>query len=274
MNLKLTFATALIILGTLTSEAQNEKRSETNKVNNKTQPKAKTEIEPQIGTLAKAWKPVVMEHYLGIRGGYGTGSGRFEPLRQTQSYSGLLNFGINYKFDAPEQKYVGCIEIDLNYMEKGFKYETYNESGEIYSRKYTMIELPILWQPYLPLSKKNSSTRFYLSAGPYLGYALNSTEQLYKKEGGTIISEGEYSYISARDNRFEFGVVAGAGIQVAIKRFMIGAEFRYGIMLSDIMKGVNKYPKNPFRSPVDCMNISFGVSYKISTITKITEKKE
>lgn len=220
--------------------------------------------EPEIGTLEKEWTPVVMQHYIGIRGGIGSGTGRFEPLRENIAYSGLLNFGIAYRFDAPKQKYVGCIEANLNYMEKGYKYETYIESGIVESRKYSMIELPILWQPYLPLSSKNDLSRIFLSAGPYLGYAIDSHYQIYELESGNTIDEGKYYFNSSRDNRFEYGIVVGGGIQIGYKRLLIAAEFRYNIMLSDTFKGVTKYPGNPFRSPIDQMNISIGIYYKLT----------
>lgn len=241
----------LFVLSTLTAVAQKDKEE------------VKEEEKPQVGTLEKAWKPVIMEHYLGIRGGYGIGSVRMEPTRQSINKSGLLNFGLSYKFDAIEQKYVGCIEVNLSYMQKGFQYETYSESGIIYSRTYNVVELPILWQPYLPLSSKNSANRFFINAGPYISYALDSKERTYEQDGDVTITEGKYFYNGARDNRFEYGIVVGGGIQVAIKRVTIAVDFRYNIMLSDVMKSVTKYPSNPFRSPVDHMNISFAIGYKL-----------
>lgn len=232
--------------------------------------------EPQpaeVGTMDAAWKPVVMNHYFGIRGGYGFGKDRFEPVRQSEAYNGLMNFGLVYRFDAPIQKYVGCIEVDINFLKKGFQYETFSESGIMYSRTFSVIEIPILWQPYLPLSKKNSASRIYLSAGPYLGYALDSHERTYIIETDETYSESKYEYLANRDNRFECGIVIGGGFQVAVKRFAIGVEFRYNIMLSNVMKGVGTYASNPFFSPVDAMNISFGVNYKIMSKDKKDKNK-
>lgn len=234
---------------------------------------AEKPVEPQIGTLEAAWKPVIIEHYFGLRGGYGMGNGRFEPTRQMASYSGLLNFGLFYRFDVPAQKYVGCVEVDLGVMEKGFKYETFNESGVMYSRKYTVIELPILWQPYLPLSSKNGSSRIYLSAGPFLNYAFRSEHRTYDKKTNETIEAGDYNYLIARDNNFEYGITAGAGVQIGIRKFMFAAEFRYNIMLSNVLKGVQKYPGNPFFSPVDHMNISISLGYRLFNKNKANKNE-
>ncbi|CDN31150.1 hypothetical protein BN938_1053 [Mucinivorans hirudinis] len=220
----------------------------------------------EFSTLQAEWKPVLTNHYFGLRGGYGIGKERFEPLRLSEGYKGLLNLGLIYRFDAPSQKYVGCVEIDLNYAQKGFAYETYIESNRIYSRKYTLIELPILWQPYLPLSEKNGMSRLYLSIGPYLGYSLSSDYRIYEKSTGATIEEGVYEYNTIRDNRLECGLILGGGLQFGILRNLnFGIEFRYQIMLSNVLKGKNKVQDNPFFSPVDNMSLSAGLSYKIFT---------
>ena len=65
-------------------------------------------------TLSAAWQPVKVDHYIGIRGGYAMGNARFEPTRQTEYKMGLILGGLVYKFDVPAQKYVGCIEADIN----------------------------------------------------------------------------------------------------------------------------------------------------------------
>lgn len=226
-------------------------------------PKWKKPIEQPNATVTAAWAPLEVEHYFGIRGGYGIGSGRFEPIKNMQSYMGMYNFGLSYKLDVPKQRFVGAIEFGIEYMEKGFQYETYFESEIGYRRKYSMISIPILWQPYLPFTKSGES-RLYLNAGPNVGYALSSSYETVDLKTGETSDQGQWSYDQLRDNRWEYGVVLGAGVIVAIKkRVTFGVDFRYNIMLSDIFKGVNKYPGNPFRSPVDVMNLSFKVEVKL-----------
>lgn len=223
-------------------------------------------------SIVAEWPAEKVVHYIGLRGGYGLGLQRFEPNKNNVTQTGLFNIGLAYRFDVPRQKYVGCIEFDLEYLQKGFGYETYTESGIIYSRKYSVIMLPILWQPYLPLGKKGS--RFYLNLGPYLSYTINGgTYRYYDRDSGETMpgedSEGDYEYDTLRDNYWEYGCPLGAGFVIAVgKSLTLGIDFRYNINLSDVMKGVNKYASNPFRSPVDQMNISFGVNYRIPSLKK------
>ena len=212
-------------------------------------------------TLSAAWAPVKVDHYIGIRGGYAMGTARFEPTRQPEYKMGLLVGGLVYKFDVPAQKYVGCIEADINWSQRGYRVHQSFESDEVYERKWNTIEIPILWQPYLPLSK--GGTRFYLSAGPYFSYAFSSDYREYNQATGEVYAQGDYEYDPVRDNRWEYGITFGAGMLFAIKRFSISAEFRYNIGLSDVFKGVTKYEGNPFRSPADQMAITLGLNYKV-----------
>ncbi|MEG1607550.1 MAG: porin family protein [Mucinivorans sp.] len=218
-------------------------------------------------TVAAAWAPVVINHHFGIRGGYGLSTARFEPKRNVVSLIGFYNFGLSYRFDVPKQKYVGCIEVDVEFLQKGYKYETFNESKIFNIRTYNTIMVPILWQPYLPLSKKNGS-RFFLNVGPWGSYALSSQSYTLDDNTGIQSDKVPYSYDILKDNRWEFGITAGAGLIFGAGNFTFGIDFRYNIGLSDIYKGVTKYEGNPFRSPVDQMNISLGINYKIPSKTK------
>ena len=224
---------------------------------------APAEEEEEVSTLLKEWAPVKVVHNIGIRGGYGMGSMRREPTRNNRNYAGLLNMGVTYRFDVPAQKYVGAITAELNWLQKGFAYETFSESGEVYSRKFSVIELPIMWQPYLPLSKGGS--RFHLNAGPFVSYVIDGgTYESYTDDSNKeTIEKGNYYYDPLRDNRFEYGVSFGAGFFIAVRRFGITLDFRYNIGLSDILKGVTKYAGNPFRSPVDQINVSLGLSFRL-----------
>lgn len=223
-------------------------------------------------TLSAAWAPVEVDHYIGLRGGYGIGTTRQEPVRQAEYMMDLIVMGLIYRFDVPSQKYVGAIEANINFSQKGYIIHPYYDSEEVQSRRYNTIELPILWQPYMPLGKGGS--RFYLSLGPHFNYSFASTYRNYNKLTGETYDEGKYEYITGRDNRFEYGVTFGGGFLVAAKGFRLSLEYRYNISLSDSFKSVTKYEGNPFRSPVDQMNIALGINYLIHSRSTASKKKE
>ncbi len=213
-------------------------------------------------TVSAEWGPLQVDHYVGIRGGYGMGNARFEPQRQTEWHQGLYEFGVLYKLDVPKQKYVGTMEFGINYSEKGYVVHQGTDSEIVDSRKYSTLQLPILWQPYLPLGRGGS--RFYLTAGPVVSYALKSTYRIYNYTTDETIEEGPYEYSSVRDNRWEYGLIFGGGFIVNLGGGLrITLEGRYNITLSDTYKSVTKYSDNPFRSPVDQINVTAGILYRI-----------
>ena len=88
------------------------------------------------------------QHYLGVRGGWGGGSARFTPARETKLEWGLYSGGLSYKFYTA-QKYVGGIQIDLQYMGRGFAYDLQSKSDSSYHRTINSFELPFMWQPHI-----------------------------------------------------------------------------------------------------------------------------
>lgn len=221
-----------------------------------------THTQAEIGTLDVAWKPVPINHSIGIRGGWGMGSMRREPTKEgaTLPFS-LWNGGFSYRFDIPEQKYVGTISFDLDYMQKGYAYKLLFSGDEAYAHRFDVLQLSIIWQPYLPLSRKTDS-RMYLIAGPFVSYTINGgVEQEFNTATGEINFERPYTMDPMSDYYLNYGITAGLGFQIAFGKFAISADARYNIQLSDIVRGPEFIPGNPFRTPVDHINVSLGFHY-------------
>ena len=69
--------------------------------------------------------------------------------------------------------------------------------------------------------------------------------------------------IDIRDNKMGYGLVAGAGLGFYVGRFEFVVEARYWFGYSDILKNHTKYEGNPMRSPMDQLNLSLGVFYRL-----------
>ncbi len=221
------------------------------------------DIKLEVPTLEAAWAPVLIDHSFGVRVGWGTGFIRREPAKEgTDLPFNLWNFGLTYRFDIPEQKYVGTIMFELQYVQKGYAYLDTFDGTAAYARSFDVIELPILWQPYLPLGDKGS--RIYLNAGPFLSYTLSSYEMYYDTESGEVSKEGAYEFDPNVDYFWNYGIAAGLGLYIAIGDFAITADGRYTIQLSDLVRGPEQIPGNPFRTPVDHLGVSIGVQYKFA----------
>ncbi len=205
--------------------------------------------------------PALAQHYVGVRGGYGGGMIRFEPARETGLLLGYPSGGVTWKYYSPTPV-VGAIEVDLQYVKKGYKEYPRVNSDTSYQRTLSAVELPFFWQPHVYLF--NRSARAFLNLGVYVSYIISSDSLTVSKTNGTLYS-GSYPFRTVKDNRWEYGLCGGVGINVLIKRYEITAEARYSFGYSDIYKNTDKYPGNPRRSPVDMINISLGVGYRIGT---------
>ena len=148
------------------------------------------------------------QHYIGVMGGWGGGSARFKPAKETGYEWGLYSGGLSYKFYS-DTKYVGAIEIDLMFTQKGFNYDLAFESDESYHRRINAIELPLIWQPHFYLFQRHA--RFFINLGIQVSYNLSSTYSRVSKTTG-ILESGKYAMQLNRDNRFGYGLCGGAGL--------------------------------------------------------------
>lgn len=200
------------------------------------------------------------QHYLGVRGGWGGGSARFTPARETKLEWGLYSGGLSYKFYTA-QKYVGGIQIDLQYMGRGFAYDLQSKSDSSYHRTINSFELPFMWQPHIYVFQRHG--RIFLNLGVYLSY-MGGSKYYYKSKKAGIYEEGPYQKQVTRDARWGYGLCGGAGIGFLIRRFEIAVEGRYYFGYSDVLRNGTKYQGNPTHSPLDNINISLALYYRLS----------
>ena len=199
------------------------------------------------------------QHYIGVRGGWGGGSARFLPKREMGYEWGLFSGGISYKFYTKE-RYVGAIQADLQFIERGFAYDESHESDESYHRTVQSIELPFMLQPHFYLFAR--SMRVYINLGVYFNYNIRSEYRIESKING-VLEQGDYPFRTTRDNRWGYGLCGGFGIGVLFGRCELNIEGRYYLGYSDILRNHTKYKGNPMQSPMDNVNISMGFYYRL-----------
>lgn len=199
------------------------------------------------------------QHYVGVRGGWGGGSARFFPQREMGYEWGLPSAGISYKFYS-NTKYVGAIELDLQYMSRGFMYDFERKGDESYHRRVNSIDLPFMWQPHIYMFNRHA--RFFINLGVQFSYNIDSEYSIVSKQNG-VLESGDYPLSLTRDNRLGYGLCGGAGFGVFIGRFELALEGRYYYGYSDILRNSTKYEGNPVRSPLDNINISAGLYYRL-----------
>lgn len=224
------------------------------------------------------------QHTLSISGGTGMSTARFYPSEEVKSMWGSENFGISWRYYSAKPRFVGAIGLDLEYLERGYKLGyTYTSEfvGEgdnrheirhykYYARHINSLMLPFVWQPHVYLAKNH--LRIYIEAAFVLSYNISSSYEYLDNR----YPPGKYEWKVPRDNRFGYGLAAGAGFSVLLGQVEFGVRARYNFGYSDILKNRNKYyssstdgNENPFyytplRSPLDNLNISLTVGWRFN----------
>ncbi len=201
------------------------------------------------------------QHYIGVRGSYGLGYGRFNPRKEMKTVWGLWSGGVAWKYYSPE-KYLGGVSVEAEFLQRAFEYLVDpKDETRSYRRTVNTINVPFIWQPHINIMKNR--IRIFLNAGVFIAYNINSKEE-YVMQGEGVISRKPYEMRLVRDNPFNYGLQGGLGFNVAFGRTEIAVEGRYYFSFGDILRNASKYqPNNSFRSPLDNFNISIGVFYRL-----------
>lgn len=222
---------------------------------------------------------------IGFTQGFGSGTIRAYPSIETKSLYGLSTTSFSWRHYT-DDLFVGCVGVDVEYMQRGFAYAPYtstnnNDEGNedvdllYYYRYVNSIMVPIIWQPYIYIM--DNRVRVFADAAITFSYNLSSTyrNDLYESYGYDDW-QGEYEMREERDNRWGYGLGFGGGVTYLYGRYEFQASMRYYFGYSDLMKNRNKYYTNttdgsenpfsytPMRSPIDNFNFKVGVSYRLS----------
>ena len=239
-----------------------------------------------VATMAVAL-PAKAQHTIAITGGTGYATSRLYPAQEMRALWGTYQAGFSWRYYS-SPRFVGCIGVDVELMQRGFSYAPYPSRYETkkeykyYTRKLNSIMVPIVWQPHVYLIKNH--LRIYLEAAPTFSYNFGS--RYWNDESYSIDNtlqpksvSGKYEFRPERDNRFSFGLAAGGGFDLLFGQIEVGVRARYDFGFSDILRNRNKYYTNnldmekkpgenpfyltPLRSPLDNLIISLKVGFRI-----------
>lgn len=172
---------------------------------------------------------------IGFNGGYTLNQVMFEPTIQ-QKMKGSPTFGFTARYTCEKYfKSLCAVQAEINFANLGWE-EKIETSTDKYSRDIYYIQVPILAR--MGWGYEQRGAMFYVVAGPQFGFFLNEKghkegdfddSTLPLRPGGI-----NQQYDMPIKNKFEYGITAGAGIEVntGIGHFMVEGRYFYG--LSDI----------------------------------------
>lgn len=179
---------------------------------------------------------------VGVSGGYVLDKIAFEPtIRQAWKPGMTLGFTARYTCE----KYFSCIcalQAEVNYTQMGWKedIEYIPQSGvpDTYERTLNYVQIPLLAR--LGFGREQRGVQGYLVLGPQIGFFLGDREKRSGEWSDNTLSHRPNHITQQYDlpiqNKFEYGITGGLGVEVSTKIGHFMAEGRYYFGLSDIFK--------------------------------------
>lgn len=180
---------------------------------------------------------------VGINGGYALNRVSFNPTIK-QTFKGGTTMGLTVRYTC--EKYLAAIcaiQGELNYTNLGWKEVVEPEYGtDTYSRDIYYLQIPLLAR--LGWGREQRGAQFFFLVGPQIGFCIGEKEHYSDPWAGAprpnnVIQQYERDV----ENVFEYGITAGAGLEVSIRKvghFLLEGRYYYG--LSDIFHNAKQDP--------------------------------
>lgn len=209
--------------------------------------------------LAAVVLPGRAQHYIGARGGWGIGYGRFTPVSwyPMEWVWGTWSGGIQWKYYG-KVRYIGAIGAELEFIQRAYQIQAGVGSEDYTRRIYNTVNLPLIW--HIHMNFNDNRMRVFLNAGVWASYNISAYE--WMQSDGTV-TEGPYHMILVRDNPMNYGLLGGIGMNFIFGRWELMVEGRYYFSYGDILRNNAVYSGNPVRSPLDNISISLGFFYRL-----------
>ncbi len=170
---------------------------------------------------------------IGVNAGVNYNSVSFTPSIKQNGYMAYTG-GLTARYISEKYFAMICgIQAELNYSQRGWE-EKITDNTNTYSRSMNYIEIPFL--AHLAFGK-NRGGQFFINMGPQVNFLLNESEHrstdwdTSTRPNGVIAQYGKMA-----DNKFDYGILGGAGIEIRTGAGNFLLEGRYYFGLADFYK--------------------------------------
>ena len=167
---------------------------------------------------------------IGFGGGMTMNSVSFSPSIRQKSLKGIMG-GVAVRYIS--EKYFNMIcgaQMELNYAQHGWD-EAYEDYPDLqYTRKMNYVEVPLM--AHLAFGR-DRGFQMFVHAGPQIGFFLGDSYTISSvsdwKDSGLTTDQHD----KAVQNKFDYGIVGGVGMEIRTKIGHFQLEGRYYYALSD-----------------------------------------
>lgn len=177
---------------------------------------------------------------VGINGGVNLSNVSFEPRIKQGKLIGP-SVGLTARYISEKYFKMICgIQAEINYSQRGWKERIEDGSGDTYKRTMSYIEIPLL--AHLAFGKgQGNGARFFINLGPQIAFLIGEKEaqssSWHPEQRPNGITE---QYGKLADNKFDYGIVGGGGVEIrtGIGHFLLEGRYYFG--LSDFYNSTKK----------------------------------
>lgn len=179
-----------------------------------------------------------MRHNLavGINAGANYSNVSFQPTIKQNGLLGITG-GVTARYISEKYFAMICgIQAELNYSQRGWD-EKFEDEGDdrMYSHEMTYVEMPLL--AHLAFGRDRGA-QFFLNLGPQIGFMLGDKE---KRSGTWTESQlASEQYGKKIENKFDYGIVGGLGLEIRTGAGNFLLEGRYYFGLADFYNSSKK----------------------------------
>jgi len=182
---------------------------------------------------------------VGVNGGYTLNSVGFLP-DVPQSMLGGATMGLTVRYTCEKYfKSICAVTAEVNFSQTGWKEDirdidsqpvVYADDGTAlsYQRRLTYIQIPFLAR--LGWGRERRGLQGFVQAGPQLGFLLSeSTASNIDDSRATLTARSSKivaQYNMPVERRFDYGIAAGAGIELSVPRaghFLLEGRYYFGL---------------------------------------------
>jgi hypothetical protein len=197
--------------------------------------------------------------YIGIKMGYSPLSIiSFKPDSKATLFLGERpDYGFVLKYY--DNKWVG-FQGEMNFTQRGFNrpYRSTIDTAQL-RQVNNYVELPMFMQLHINLA----GVYLHVNAGCYAAYLISS-KQGVDTTGRMVLKN--YHFNILRDNRFDYGLIGGAGLSHEFSWGVIQVEARVSYGFADLYKYT--YSGMPEQSKAVVQNVSISYMYNFSKLSK------
>lgn len=207
--------------------------------------------------------------YLGLTGGWSASKAKLiNPYMRTHSvYDGGADLGVTFKYYKPNpradfyvEKLAG-VQLELVLTHHGYRTHPQDSLEQPYRRLNTYLMLPTMAQFRFRLG---GMAFVHVNVGPYMAYMLNAQTGEQRADGQFDMQP--YQLKPLRDNRVDYGIIAGLGLSLELRWGVLQVEGRYGYGLGD-MYNVN-YLGNHSQSPASFQSVALCYMLRLGSPQK------